>query len=191
MPSGWLAFATRRVNLMAASMRAPLALCTDGMTILPPTKRGKKSTRWWFEFKARLQRLLLWWVFCTLLFLTSFNYFLCQPESYPTAPRVNVPPERNLLTSRLGRVYFCMCRATRVCMVCLYYTWCNWSNRSSDIRYPCKTMICLCLCEIVLVTCSFKFALRDFEVFRANMAASQGKRWRNHQIQIYAKWVPV
>ena len=53
MPSGRLAFATRHVNLMA-SMRAPLALCTDGMTILPPTKRGKKSTRWWFEFKERL-----------------------------------------------------------------------------------------------------------------------------------------
>ena len=35
MPSGRLAFATRRVNLMAASMRAPLALCADGMTILP------------------------------------------------------------------------------------------------------------------------------------------------------------
>ena len=42
MPSGRLAFATRRVDLMAASMRAPLALCTDGMTILHPTKRGKK-----------------------------------------------------------------------------------------------------------------------------------------------------
>ena len=37
MPSarGRLAFATRRVDLMAASMRAPLALCADGMTILP------------------------------------------------------------------------------------------------------------------------------------------------------------
>ena len=45
MPSGRLAFATRRVDLMAASMRAPLALCADGMTILPPTKRGKNLTR--------------------------------------------------------------------------------------------------------------------------------------------------
>ena len=36
MPSGRLAFATRRVDLMAAGMRAPLALCADGMTILPP-----------------------------------------------------------------------------------------------------------------------------------------------------------
>ena len=35
MPSGRLAFATRRVDLMAAGMRAPLALCADGMTILP------------------------------------------------------------------------------------------------------------------------------------------------------------
>ena len=41
MPSGRLAFATRRVDLMAASMRAPLALCTDGMTILPPQSVGK------------------------------------------------------------------------------------------------------------------------------------------------------
>ena len=40
-----LAFATRRVDLMAAAMRAPLALCVDGMTILPPTKRGKNFTR--------------------------------------------------------------------------------------------------------------------------------------------------
>ena len=54
MASGRLAFATRRVDLMAASMRATLALCADGMTILPPTKRGKNLTRWWFEFKERL-----------------------------------------------------------------------------------------------------------------------------------------
>ena len=40
MPSGRLAFATRRVDLMAASMRAPLALCTDGMTILPPPHKA-------------------------------------------------------------------------------------------------------------------------------------------------------
>ena len=41
MPSGRLAFATRHVDLMAASMRAPLALCMDGMTILPPQSVGK------------------------------------------------------------------------------------------------------------------------------------------------------
>ena len=33
IPSGRLAFATRHVDLMAAGMRAPLALCADGMTI--------------------------------------------------------------------------------------------------------------------------------------------------------------
>ena len=35
------------------------SLC-GGMTILPPcfapTKRGKNSTKWWFEFKERLGR---------------------------------------------------------------------------------------------------------------------------------------
>ena len=40
MPSGWLAFATRHVDLMAASMRALLALRTDGMTILPPPNKA-------------------------------------------------------------------------------------------------------------------------------------------------------
>jgi hypothetical protein len=34
-----LAFATRRVDLMAAGIRAPMALCADGMTIV-----GKNST---------------------------------------------------------------------------------------------------------------------------------------------------
>ena len=37
MLSGRLAFATRHVDLMAAGMSAPLALCADGIT----TKRGK------------------------------------------------------------------------------------------------------------------------------------------------------
>ena len=45
MPSGRLAFATRRVDLMAASMRAPLALCTDGMTILPPPPQSVGKSR--------------------------------------------------------------------------------------------------------------------------------------------------
>ena len=45
MPSGRLGFATRRVDLMAASERAPLAFCADGMTILLPTKRGEKLDR--------------------------------------------------------------------------------------------------------------------------------------------------
>ena len=48
MPSGWLAFATRRVDLMAACMRTLLALCGRH----DPTKRGKNLTRWWFEFKV-------------------------------------------------------------------------------------------------------------------------------------------
>ena len=30
MRSGWLAFATRPVDFMAASMRAPFSLCADG-----------------------------------------------------------------------------------------------------------------------------------------------------------------
>ena len=38
MPSGSLAFATRRVELMAASMRAESALCGAG-----PTERGGKN----------------------------------------------------------------------------------------------------------------------------------------------------
>jgi hypothetical protein len=58
MPSGRLVFATRRVDLMAAGMRAPLALCADGMTILPPHEVWEKNlTRWWFEFKERLHVL--------------------------------------------------------------------------------------------------------------------------------------
>ena len=43
--SGRLAFATRLVDLMAAGMRITFALCVGGhkwLTILPPTKRGKK-----------------------------------------------------------------------------------------------------------------------------------------------------
>ena len=50
--------ATRRVDLMAACTRASLALCADGMTILPPTKRGKKQDQMvvgWFEFRERLK----------------------------------------------------------------------------------------------------------------------------------------
>ena len=43
MPSGRLAFATRGVDLMAAGMRAPLALCADGMTILPPPRSVGKT----------------------------------------------------------------------------------------------------------------------------------------------------
>ena len=66
MPSGRLAFATRRADLMAAGMRAPLALCADSMTILPPTKRGKNLTSWWFEFKERL--------ILTLRYLTLRQY---------------------------------------------------------------------------------------------------------------------
>ena len=50
MPSGRLAFATGRVDLMAASMGPPLTLY-GWLTILPsprgPTKRGKNSARWW------------------------------------------------------------------------------------------------------------------------------------------------
>ena len=45
--------ATGRVDLIAAGMRATLALCAGGMTILPPTERGKNRTRWWYEFKER------------------------------------------------------------------------------------------------------------------------------------------
>ena len=44
MPSGRLAFATRRVDLMAASMRAPSALCTNGMTVVPRSVGKKNST---------------------------------------------------------------------------------------------------------------------------------------------------
>ena len=44
MPLGQLAFATMRVDLMATCMRALLALCAGGMTILPP-KCGKNLTR--------------------------------------------------------------------------------------------------------------------------------------------------
>ena len=43
MPSGRLAFATRRVDLMAADMRATLALCVGGRPFSPPpTSVGKK-----------------------------------------------------------------------------------------------------------------------------------------------------
>ena len=83
MPSGRLAFATRRVDLMAASMRAPLALCTDGMTILPPpTKRGKKSTRWWFEFKERL----------TIAQLNYHHGRMYQPSPLNQCPHSNLSP---------------------------------------------------------------------------------------------------
>jgi hypothetical protein len=59
MPSGRLAFATRRVDLMVASMRAALASLCGWLTILPPTKKcGKNSTRWWFEFKEHLDSAL-------------------------------------------------------------------------------------------------------------------------------------
>ena len=40
MPSGRLAFATRRVDLIAAGMRAPSTLCADGMTIPPPPHKA-------------------------------------------------------------------------------------------------------------------------------------------------------
>ena len=51
MPSGRLAFATRRVDLMAADMRAPLALCADGMTI--PTSVGKTSEQIFTHVRAQ------------------------------------------------------------------------------------------------------------------------------------------
>lgn len=56
MPSDWLAFATASVDLMAASMRVPLALC---WRFFPLTKRGEKLTRitrWWFEFMEHHDR---------------------------------------------------------------------------------------------------------------------------------------
>ena len=54
MPSGRLAFATRRVDLMEAGMRATLALYAGGWPLSLPNKAWEKSTRWWFEFKERL-----------------------------------------------------------------------------------------------------------------------------------------
>jgi hypothetical protein len=39
--------------VMAARMRAPLALCACGWPFSPPQSVGKNWTRWWFEFKER------------------------------------------------------------------------------------------------------------------------------------------
>ena len=56
MPSGPLAFATRRVDLMAANMRAPfwLSVWMADHSPPPPHKAWENLTRWWFEFKERL-----------------------------------------------------------------------------------------------------------------------------------------
>ena len=53
MPSArQLAFATRRVDLMAASMRAALALCADCITILPPMKNREKLNQMVVRFQG-------------------------------------------------------------------------------------------------------------------------------------------
>ena len=47
----------------------------DGMTILPPIKRGKNLTRWWFEFKERLVEMMLLTILLDLVLLWTSGSF--------------------------------------------------------------------------------------------------------------------